>query len=80
MKKIVLIESETAKAVEEFAASLNSAENLVDKVLQAARLQRHEKSPMSTELIKSMMAYGLAALATVCASAALIVFIIFINS
>lgn len=80
MKKIVLIESETAKAVEEFAASLNSAENLVDKVLQASRLQRHEKSPMDPELIKSMMAYGLAALATVCASAALIVFIIFINS
>lgn len=76
MKKIVLIESETAKAVEEFAAGLNSAENLVDKVLRAARLERY---PTNTEFIKSRMAYRLASLAVICATIVLIAFIIVMN-
>lgn len=76
MKKIVLIESETAKAVEEFAARLNNAENLVDKILQAARLER---TPANPDLIRSRMGYRLAALSVICTTVILITFIIFLN-
>lgn len=76
MKKIILIESETAKAVEEFAKGLNSAETLVDKVLKAARLDRHPADP---EIIKSKMGYKLAALSVMCATVILVMLIICLN-
>lgn len=45
MRKIILVKSETLKAVEEFAAGLETAEELVDKVLKAARLDRCNRDP-----------------------------------
>ena len=44
MKKVVLNTEETLKAVEDFVQGLNSAEDMVDKILKAARLERNPKS------------------------------------
>lgn len=63
MKKIVLMEADTLKAVEEFAAGLESAEQLVDKVLSAARIQRTERQPISHENLCALLVAGCVALA-----------------
>lgn len=47
---------------EEVVQQIDESEKNVDKVLKAARLDRHEKTPMSTERFKMICEYSLMAL------------------
>ncbi|MCM1200227.1 MAG: hypothetical protein NC548_31375 [Lachnospiraceae bacterium] len=47
---------------EEVVKMIEESEKRVDEVLKAARLDRHEKVPMSTERLKMLIEYGLMAL------------------
>lgn len=47
---------------EEVVEMIKESEKRVDEVLKAARLDRHEKVPMSTERLKSLVESGLMAL------------------
>lgn len=62
MKKVVLNTEETLKAVEDFVQGLDSAEDMVDKILKAARLQRSPKNPKDYEFIMRIVELALIAL------------------
>ena len=48
--------------LEEFIKRLENTERDVDRILKAARLDRHEKVPMSRERLEMLLNYGLGAL------------------
>lgn len=48
--------------LEEFIKRIEGIEKDVDRVLKAARLERHEKAPMSMERLKFLIESGLMAL------------------
>lgn len=48
--------------LDEFIKRLESTERDVDRILKAARLDRHEKQPMSKERLEMILGYILAAL------------------
>ncbi len=48
--------------LEEFIKRLENTEKDVDRILKAARLDRHEKTPMSREKLEMLLTYGLGAL------------------
>lgn len=50
---------------EEVLKMIAESEKRVDEMLKAARLERHEKKPMSTEHLRMIFNYSLAALAIV---------------
>jgi len=64
LKKVVLNTEETLKAVEDFVQGLNSAEDMVDKILKAARLERNPKSKKDYDFIMEIIEFGLIALLT----------------
>lgn len=47
---------------EDVVKMIEESEKRVDEILKAARLERHEKVPMSTERLKMLIEYGLMAL------------------
>ncbi len=47
---------------EDVVKMIEESEKKVDELLKAARLERHEKVPMSTERLKMLIEYGLMAL------------------
>lgn len=79
MKKVVLVETKTLEAVKEFAAGLKSAEDMVDMVLEAARLERTPRQPMSLDKLQSIMAYAVGGLGLILGAAVLITLIICLN-
>lgn len=48
--------------LEEFIKRLENTERDVDRILKAARLDRHEKVPMSKERLEMLLGYSLGAL------------------
>lgn len=48
--------------LEEFIKRIETIEKDVDRVLKAARLERHEKQPMSMERLRFLVEAGLMAL------------------
>ncbi len=47
---------------EEVVKMIEDSEKRVDEVLKAARLDRHEKAPMSREKLEMLLDYGMGAL------------------
>lgn len=47
---------------EEVIKMIEDSEKRVDEVLKAARLDRHEKAPMSREKLEMLLDYGMGAL------------------
>lgn len=48
--------------LDEFIKRLESTEKDVDRILKAARLDRHEKEPMSKERLEMLLGYAIGAL------------------
>lgn len=68
------------KTLEEVVQDIDQSEKNVDKVLKAGRLERHEKAPMSKDMLAMILNYVVGTLAMVLGFAALFMIIYFMGT
>lgn len=66
--------------LKEFIQRIEDVEKNVDKVLKAARLERHEKAPMSKETLAMILNYITGTIAMIMGFAALYMIIYYMGS
>lgn len=66
--------------LEEFIKRIEDVEKNVDRVLKAARLDRHEREPMSKERLEMILNYAVGTIAMLLGFAALFMVIYFMGT
>lgn len=66
--------------LEEFIKRIEDVEKNVDRVLKAARLDRHEREPMSKERLAMILNYAVGTIAMLLGFAALFMIIYFMGT